>query len=85
MTEIREQMEAIGADGVHVGTVDKVKGSRIKLTKWTAVRVLTRATTTTLTEVWLRELKVTRFVCRLQEPLPSRWKKRKSDQLTRQY
>ena len=26
-------MEVIGADGVHVGTVDKVEGSRIKLTK----------------------------------------------------
>jgi len=30
---IREQMEVIGADGVHVGTVDRVDGSRIKLTK----------------------------------------------------
>jgi hypothetical protein len=25
-------MEVIGADGVHVGTVDRVEGSRIKLT-----------------------------------------------------
>ena len=25
--------EIIGADGVHVGTVDKVEGNRIKLTK----------------------------------------------------
>jgi hypothetical protein len=33
MTEIKEHMEVIGADGVHVGTVDKVDGSRIKLTK----------------------------------------------------
>ncbi|ESZ20780.1 MULTISPECIES: DUF2171 domain-containing protein [Mesorhizobium] len=30
---IREHMEVIGADGVHVGTVDKVEGQRIKLTK----------------------------------------------------
>lgn len=30
---IREHMEVIGADGVHVGTVDHVDGSRIKLTK----------------------------------------------------
>ena len=30
---IREQMEVVGADGVHVGTVDKVEGERIKLTK----------------------------------------------------
>jgi hypothetical protein len=33
MTEIEEHMEVIGADGVHVGTVDKVEGNRIKLTK----------------------------------------------------
>lgn len=31
--DIKEQMEVIGADGVHVGTVDKVEGSRIKFTK----------------------------------------------------
>lgn len=30
---IREHMEVIGADGVHVGTVDRVEGHRIKLTK----------------------------------------------------
>jgi hypothetical protein len=33
MTDIKEHMEIIGADGVHVGTVDKVEGNRIKLTK----------------------------------------------------
>ena len=33
MTDIKENMEVIGADGVHIGTVDKVEGSRIKLTK----------------------------------------------------
>jgi hypothetical protein len=30
---IKEHMEVIGADGVHVGTVDKLEGDRIKLTK----------------------------------------------------
>ena len=30
---IKEHMEVIGADGVHVGTVDRVEGHRIKLTK----------------------------------------------------
>ena len=29
INEIKENMEVIGADGVHVGTVDKVEGSRI--------------------------------------------------------
>ncbi len=33
MAEIKEHMEVIGADGVHVGTADKVEGNRIKLTK----------------------------------------------------
>ncbi len=32
-SEIREHMEVIGADGVHVGTVDGVEGGRIKLTR----------------------------------------------------
>lgn len=32
-TRIKEHMEVIGADGVHVGTVDRVEGDRIKLTK----------------------------------------------------
>ena len=30
---IKDHMEIIGADGVHVGTVDHVDGDRIKLTK----------------------------------------------------
>ena len=30
---ITEHMEVIGADGVHIGTVDHVEGQRIKLTK----------------------------------------------------
>jgi hypothetical protein len=32
-SSIREQMTVIGADGVHLGTVDRVDGDRIKLTK----------------------------------------------------
>ena len=31
--DIREHMEVIGADGVHIGTVDHIEGDRIKLTK----------------------------------------------------
>lgn len=31
--DIREHMEVIGADGVHVGTVDRIEGGRIKLVK----------------------------------------------------
>jgi hypothetical protein len=33
MSRIKEHMEVIGADGVHVGTVDRVEANRIKLTK----------------------------------------------------
>jgi hypothetical protein len=33
LSRIREHMEVIGADGVHLGTVDKVDGDRIKLIK----------------------------------------------------
>ena len=33
LSAIREHMNIIGADGVHVGTVDKVEGDRIKLIK----------------------------------------------------
>lgn len=29
--DVREHMEVIGADGVHIGTVDKVEDNRIKL------------------------------------------------------
>ena len=32
-THIKEHMEVIGADGVHLGTVDRVENGRIKLTK----------------------------------------------------
>jgi len=33
LKSIKEHMEVIGADGVHVGTVDHLEGNRIKLTK----------------------------------------------------
>jgi hypothetical protein len=32
-SNIKEHMKVVGADGVHVGTVDHVEGERIKLTK----------------------------------------------------
>lgn len=32
-SSIKEHMNVIGADGVHVGTVDHLDGDRIKLTK----------------------------------------------------
>jgi hypothetical protein len=31
--DIREHMEVIGAEGAHIGTVDRVEGNRIKLVR----------------------------------------------------
>ena len=33
MSRVKEHMEVIGADGTHVGTVDRVENNRIKLVK----------------------------------------------------
>lgn len=33
VADIKEHMKVIGKDGAHVGTVDRVEGTRIKLTK----------------------------------------------------
>jgi hypothetical protein len=33
ISRIKEHMEVVGADGAHVGTVDRVEDKRIKLTK----------------------------------------------------
>ena len=33
LSAVKQHMEVIGADGVHVGTFDKVEGNRIKLVK----------------------------------------------------
>lgn len=32
-SQIREHMNVVGSNGQHIGTVDRVEGSRIKLTK----------------------------------------------------
>ena len=32
-SQIREHMDVVGSDGQHVGTVDRLEGDRIKLTK----------------------------------------------------
>lgn len=33
LTQVGEHMEIVGADGVHIGTVDRIEGDRIKMTK----------------------------------------------------
>ena len=37
--QITEHMDIVGADGVHIGTVDKVEGHRIKMTKADIIRL----------------------------------------------
>ncbi len=46
MADIKEHMEIVGKDGKHVGTVDRVEGNRIKLTKKDSAAAATRATIT---------------------------------------
>jgi len=33
LSQISAHMEIVGADGVHIGTVDRIEGNRIKMTK----------------------------------------------------
>jgi len=33
LSQVKEHMDVVGSDGTHIGTVDKVEGNRIKLTK----------------------------------------------------
>ena len=49
--KIAQNMEVIGADGVHVGTVDGVANGRIRLAKPTAARAGTRATRISSTDL----------------------------------
>jgi Uncharacterized protein conserved in bacteria (DUF2171) len=50
MIEIKEHMEVIGADGVHIGTVDKLKATGLSSPRRTAARGLIKATITTSIE-----------------------------------
>jgi hypothetical protein len=56
--DIKEHMEVIGADGVHVGTVDKLEGNRIKLTKKDSGEGSHKGSITTISiAAWLPALK----------------------------
>ena len=63
MKEIKEHMEVIGADGVHIGTVDKIEGGRIKLTKKDSGEGSHKAITTSSTKASSPTSKATRFGC----------------------
>ena len=64
MNQIKEHMEVIGADGVHIGTVDKVEGNRIKLTKADSGEGKHRATIISSTRAWSPKSRVRRYGCR---------------------
>ena len=62
--DIREHMEVIGADGVHLGTVDRIEGDRIKLTKAESGQAAMRATIISSRAAWSPTSKATRSACR---------------------
>jgi hypothetical protein len=65
--DIKEHMEVIGADGVHLGTVDRIEGDRIKLTKAENVGAAMRVITTSSPAAWSPRSKATKSACR---PMP---------------
>jgi hypothetical protein len=58
MSKIKEHMEVIGADGTHVGTVDRVENNRIKLVKRDSGEGNTRVTIISLIPASLLKSKV---------------------------
>lgn len=64
MSRIREHMEVIGADGAHVGTVDRVENNRIKLTKDDSGEGRHRGHQHYIDGSLVAEVEAIRFVCR---------------------
>ena len=77
LSKIREHAEIIGADGVHVGTVDRVEGDRIKLTRTIAVKEATKATITMSRKAWSQASRATKFASPPTRTSPSPSRKRK--------
>jgi hypothetical protein len=69
MQNIAEHMEVIGADGVHIGTVDRVEGNRIKLTKKDSGEGRHKGHLTTSTRDWSPTSKATRSASPPTRPL----------------
>ena len=81
---LKEHMEVIGADGVHVGTVDRVENGRIKLTKNDSGVGHQPRTTITSTPAWWPISKAIRCSCLPMAMSPSPWKRiRRADWPTR--
>jgi Uncharacterized protein conserved in bacteria (DUF2171) len=70
-SKIKPHMEIMGADGVHVGTVDHIEGRRIKMTKDDSGQGHQPPIITTSISAWWRTSKATRFVFPPMATLPS--------------
>lgn len=65
--KIKQEMEIIGADGVHVGTVDRVEGNRIKIKRATVSGGTKAIIISSRSALW-RVSRVTRFA---SPPMPT--------------
>jgi hypothetical protein len=75
-------MEVIGADGVHIGTVDKIDGGRIKLTKKDSGEGSIRAIITSSIKASSPGLKETRSDSLRTQTWQSRWSRKSKRTLT---
>jgi len=74
-SRVKEKMEVIGADGVHVGTVDRVENGRIKLVKADSGEGSHMGHHHFIDMSSLLKLKGNEFACRQMPQSRSRWKK----------
>ena len=78
-SKIKEHMEVIGADGVHLGTVDRVENGRIKLTKADSGEGRHKGHHHFIDLSLVADVEGQKFACLRTVPSPSRWKKRSPD------
>ena len=67
-SRIKKNMEVIGADGVHIGTVDRITAGSIRLTNNDAAKDGTRGIITILTWDWSLISRARRCGCRRSRP-----------------
>ena len=74
---IREHMEVIGADGIHIGTVDRLEGNRIQVDEGGQWPRQTPATITISRQPSSRRSRAIRCGCQPTRMLPSLSKKKR--------
>jgi hypothetical protein len=72
---IKERMEVIGADGVHIGTVDRVENGKIKLTKADSGEGAHKGHHHLIDLSLVAEVEGQKVRCRRMPPSQSPWKK----------